>query len=274
MTTALIKYYLEDHPKEAAPIIDNANQDVMLRFLQALDTGIRANLLGQLLPNTVRHYLLAEDPQIAAQTLAILRASTIAHILQGLSVAERAPILDSWTDEKRESVRHQLRYPRDSVGAILITPTPACRENSTVRQAKRLVRRLSSPSSVLAVLDEDMYPVGLLDFSQLLRLREREIIGHHMRRIPRPFKTRVEISVAAQHSAWMGEDFLPAVGSDEKFAGLISKSQLLHYLEAQRPAAETEDELLITVMNLAELFLKPAAEFMATAMAGTRGERR
>jgi Mg/Co/Ni transporter MgtE len=269
MSSPLIEYYLRHHPREAVSVIEQGGIQPAVDFLGSLEPQVRAQLLSCLLPTIARAYLLGARVEDAAAALDTLRASIIVSLLQSLRHSERAPILDRIVEEKREAVYHQLRYPSDSVGAIISVQTAACRSTSTVQQAKRIVRRLSSADTPLVVVvDQAMQPLGALDFGQLLRLREREIVADHMKPFAQRFSVRSAMSVVAEHSAWQFADYLPAVEHDESFVGIVSKSRLFNYLAGERSDTASADEMMQTLIALGELFWMPAADFIARATTG------
>ncbi len=271
MTSALIDRYLDSYPKEAATVIAAEAPANAAHFITQLDTARRANILMHVLPLVAQAYLIHDTPARVGDALNLLRPMDIARLLQNLTAAERAPLLACLSPEKRASVRHQLRYPRGSVGSILIVPAPAARESATVKQAKGLVRRLASSEAViLTVLDQDMRPVGQLDFGQLLRLRGREPIAVHMQRVPHRFHARADLHTVASHEAWAAADYLPAVGPEEVFVGLISKARLFNELADPRAAVREDGRMLAAALEFADMMWNPAAEWLSRVTASGR----
>ncbi len=266
MASEIARYYLTQHPRDSMRVLEAARITDLKRFIGELPREVQAVTLSHVLPQTAASYLGGLDPRLAAEIVEPLRAVDAAHVLGVLTQTKRRPILDALPEEKRTTVRHLLRYPDDSVGALMLTRSLVCRADATVRRTKQLVRRYAQTELPLViVLDDAMHPIGQIALSRLLNIREREQVKDHMRAIAARLPAYAAISTVLTAPAWNNEDHLPVVDATGRYVGLLPKARLhRHALAAEVDAADSDD-FHNTVIALADMIWGPAAEMLARA---------
>lgn len=266
-------FYLRHHVLDAARVLELAKTNELAEFIDGLAHEDRELLLTHLLAETAAAYLARIDPEAAAEVVEGLRSSVAARILGALPQASRRPLMAALSIEKQTNIRHLLRYPDDSVGSLMLSDTLACRVDSTVRRAKRLVRRFSQVElPLMVVVDDLMKPVGLISVSKLLRVREREFVKDHMRFVPSRLRAHAEVRTVLTMPVWDTEDYLPVVESDDHYVGLLPKARLHRYALAAPAAAMQSDDITTTMLNLADMLWSPAAEVLARVSTAKEAE--
>jgi len=273
MTRETVAYYLRNHPRDVARVLESARGEDLKEFINSLGDDDQAQLFSYLLPQTAAIYLAGIGAEPAASIVARLRSASAAQVLGAMSQAKRRPILDVLPLEKRTNIVHLLRYPDDAVGSLMLTNTLACRQDATVRRAKQLVRRFAETElPIMVVVDDVMKPVGLIAVSRLLSVREREFVQDHMRFVPGRLRARAEIRTVLTLPTWNSEDYLPVVETDERYVGLLPKARLHGHALATSHAAATTGDLASTVIDVADLIWTPVAEMLARASTDTAGD--
>tara|TARA_R110002073_G_scaffold267842_3_gene431095 strand:+ start:1422 stop:2249 length:828 start_codon:yes stop_codon:yes gene_type:complete len=268
-------HYLKHHPRDALRVLEAARAEELHAFIDSLGSETKANVLGYLLPHTAAGYIARVGADRAAEVVSQLRSATAARVLAAVTQGLRRDILEQLPLEKRTNIRHLLRYPDDSVGALMLTSTLACRVDANVRRAKQLVRRFSQVElPMMVVVDDDMRPVGLVSVSNLLRARERDPIDTHMRFVPARLRAHAEVRTVLALPVWDTEDYVPVVETDERYVGLLPKASLHGHALATRGTAENSEDFATTVLDVADLFWRPAAETLARAASTNSGEHK
>lgn len=266
-------HYLKHHPRDSIRVLETARAEELHAFIDSLGSEVKANVLGHLLPQTAAGYLTRAGAERSAEVVGQLRSATAARVLAAVSQNQRREILEHLPLEKKTNIRHLLRYPDDSVGALMLTTTLACRVDANVRRAKQLVRRFTHVElPMMVVVDDDMRPVGLVSISNLLRAREREPIDAHMRFIPARLRAHAEVRTVLSLPVWDTEEYVPVVETDERYVGLLPKASLHNHALAARGTTEKSDDLATTLLDVADLFWRPAAETLARAATIDSGE--
>lgn len=267
-------HYLKHHPRDAMRVLEAARAKELHAFIDTLGTEAKANVLAHLLPQTAAGYITGVGAERAAEVVSQLRSATAARVLAAVTQGRRREILEQLPLEKRTNIRHLLRYPDDSVGSLMLTTTLACRVDATVRRAKQLVRRFAQVElPMMVVVDDDMRPVGLVAVSKLLRAREREPVDMHMRFVPARLRAHAEVRTVLTLPVWDSEDYVPVVETDDRYVGLLAKASLHGPALATRGATEKSGDFSTAVLDVADLFWRPAAETLARAAATNPGEQ-
>ncbi len=267
------RYYVTHHPRDSARILEAARSADLKAFLDVLPLEEKAIVLGNLIAPTAASYLADLPSEPAAAIVDRMRSTTAAQILAVMTQAKRHPILDALRVEMQSTIRHLLRYPDDSVGALMLPKTLMCRVDATVRRAKQLVRRLADVDlPMMVVVDDTMRPEGLIAVGKLLTIRERELIKDHMRSIPVRLRAHADVHTVLHLPAWQGEDYLPVVEIGGRYVGMLPKARLHPYALAARGSGHDDDILTETVLNMADMVWGPAAEALARLAADQRGD--
>ena len=264
MDNEIVAYYLAQHPRDSTRILESASPADLRAFIDALPLDERAQVVGNLVATTAATYLDRLAPEDAAKILERLRGTVSAQILGMLPQSLRQPVLDALPVTTQSTVRHLLRYPDDSVGALMVTKTLMCRMDANVRRAKQIVRRLADIDvPIMVVVDDEMKPAGLITVGKLLAIREREPIKDHMHSIHSRLRAYADVRTVLHLSAWQTEDYLPVVEAADRYVGLLPKARLHAYALATRGSARDDDDLTRAALDVADMVWGPAAEMLA-----------
>ena len=256
--------YLARHPREAAPILEQADREALHGLLGTLDVELQVKLLAALLPTTVAAYASARNPSDAAGLLARMRTDDAAQVLANMPLRPRAALLEALPAGPRARLQALLRYPNDAVGALMMTPAPACRKDATVRDAKRIVRRIAdSETPALVVVDDNSRPVGLITIATLMRVAEKTAVTNHMRDVDAVIRVNDLTVDVAQMSFWRTGEYGVVVHSDGRFAGLLPKSRM-YEADSKVPMKDAETPRITKiVLDIVDLLWTIGATILA-----------
>ncbi|MGR8947186.1 MAG: magnesium transporter MgtE N-terminal domain-containing protein [Gammaproteobacteria bacterium] len=262
----IAEYYIRNFPRDAVKILESARPKELKELIDGLERETCLVIFDFLLPQTTATYLASLSDEKAVEIIQSLKSSTAAQILGVIGREKRQEILTALPNEKSANIRHLLRYPDDSVGSVMHFKTLACRMDSTMRHAKRFVRRLHDVElPVMVVVDELMMPKGLISISKLLIEREREYVRDHMRNVPARFRASAPLRSVLSAPAWESEDYLPVIESDGRYVGLLSKAKLYSYSITSKGAQVRTPDFSTIALNVANLIWQPSAEALVNA---------
>lgn len=273
MTSPLVDHYVTEDPEKAARVLEQTDAKIVCSMLEDMDDDLAARLLDHLLPTLAASCLSQLSTEKAAAMLTRLPNVSAKRLLARLDSRTQFELLKTLPEGHRQLLRHTLRYPEDSVGAVMLVDSPVCRGSSNVREVKRMIRRSASTGvPMVTVLDGNGRPIGSLAISELLRLREKEPISEYMRAVPARLRARAPLETILKRRAWQTEDYLPVIDTDDKFVGLLAKTAVYQHVLNRDLSGRRQGELTATVVALAELLWAPGVALLVNASTRRSGE--
>ena len=145
-------------------------------------------------------------------------------------------ILQHSDPEMRKSINEILKYPEDSAGSIMTTEFVDLKENFTVADALKHIRRTAPDKetiNVCYVTDAARHLMGLLSIRTLLLAEEDDLIGDIMERNFVSLQTLDDQETAAQ--ALSKYDFLalPVVDKEGRLVGIVTVDDAIDVIEEE-----------------------------------------
>ena len=224
--------------------------------MEAADIGALASDMEEKLPLLFR--LLPKE--LAAEVFVELESDEQELLIKGFSNAELKEVLDElYLDdtvdiveempanvvkrilqhsdpEMRKSINEILKYPEDSAGSIMTTEFVDLKENLTVEDALKHIRRTAQDKetiNVCYVTDAGRHLIGLLSIRTLLLAEEDDLIGDIMERNFVSLQTLDDQETAAQ--ALSKYDFLalPVVDTEGRLVGIVTVDDAIDVIEEE-----------------------------------------
>ena len=165
-------------------------------------------------------------------------------------------ILKHSDPEMRKSINEILKYPDDSTGSVMTTEFVDLKENMTVEDAFKRIRRTGPDKETINlcyVIDEGRHLIGLLSIRTLLLSDEDDIIGDIMERNVISVQTLDDQETTAR--ALSKYDFLalPVVDTENRLVGIVTVDDAMDVIEEET----TEDiELMAAMLPSDKPYLK------------------
>ena len=145
-------------------------------------------------------------------------------------------ILKHTDPETRKSINEILKYPEDSAGSIMTTEYVDLKENMTVEDALKRIRRTAPDKetiNVCYVTDDRRHLIGYLSIRRLLLAEEDDIIGEIMERSLIAVQTLDDQETTAQ--ALSKYDFLalPVVDKENRLVGIVTVDDAMDVIEEE-----------------------------------------
>lgn len=271
--------------------------DTLRRFTRRGSRAGIVKLLGKIRPEDVAilmrgltpaerhdvfHILIDEYPDAAGDVLTELEAPPRNDLLEKLSTAEIASILelmevddavfivDSMPEEQRQrvldvvdlrrldEVQSHLTYPDDSAGRIMTTELFSLPASSTVEEAIRAVRQAQDVEMIfyLYVVDDDGRLVGVTSLRQLLLHKPEKTLGEIAQGDAIAVSTETDQEEVAQLTARYDLLAIPVVDAEEKLLGIVTVDDIVDIVKEEatedfyKMAGTSEDELIYQERSL------------------------
>jgi len=145
-------------------------------------------------------------------------------------------ILKHTDPETRKSINEILKYPEDSTGSIMTTEFVDLKENMTVAEALKRIRRTAPDKetiNVCYVIDKNRHLIGFLSIRALLLAEEDDVIGEIMDRNFIAVQTLDDQETTAQ--ALSKYDFLalPVVDTENRLVGIVTVDDAMDVIEEE-----------------------------------------
>ena len=145
-------------------------------------------------------------------------------------------ILKHSDPETRKSINEILKYPEDSTGSIMTTEFVDLKENMTVEDALKRIRRTAPDKetiNICYVIDKNRHLIGLLSIRTLLLAEEDDVIGDIMEQNFIAVQTLDDQESTAQ--ALSKYDFLalPVVDTENRLVGIVTVDDAMDVIEEE-----------------------------------------
>ena len=143
-------------------------------------------------------------------------------------------ILKHSDPEIRKSINDILKYPDDSAGSIMTTEFVDLKEDMTVADALKRIRRTGPDKetiNICYVIDKDRHLIGLLSIRTLLLAEEDDIIGDIMERNFISVRTLDDQEYVARSLSKYDFLALPVVDTEERLVGIVTVDDAMDVLQ-------------------------------------------
>jgi CBS domain-containing protein/sporulation protein YlmC with PRC-barrel domain len=144
------------HPSDLADIIEDLDKGTRTVIFAALDEEQAADVLEELEPEAQVHIVESLPKEKVADVLEKMPADEVADILDELRDDKAEELLNEMEKESSEEVRELLEYPDKVVGSIMTTDFMTFRENMTVDETLKALRKEKpEPSYIYSIFVVD-----------------------------------------------------------------------------------------------------------------------
>jgi len=254
--------FIEDHPEEAAQVLEQLSFADAAALLAELDAEQGARVVARLSAALAVDCLRSLPDRLVAAVLAELPIDLGARILMRAGGETRESWLAGLTPERAEFLRRKLRYPPGTAGALVDPLVLALPEDLSVGEAQKQLRRSAERAYYyLYVVDRDQRLVGALDIRELMLAEAKDTLGAVMHRDVERVSAHADLAGVMAHPAWRDLDALPVVDAGGVFFGII-RHRMLRQITG--PAGDQEGQPVVrTLVSLGELYWNGMSAFLA-----------
>lgn len=229
--------FLELHPYDQARIFEEQEKDIRLLIYSYLAPMEMAEVMEQVDSDRVTEIIVEMLPEFAAKVLEEMAIDDAVDILNDLDDKNMvASFLTIMKKDASEEIKKLLHYEEKTAGSIMTTEYVVIRENMTVKEAMKHLRKEAPGAETiyyLYVVDVDRKLVGVISLRDLI-IAEGDFL------IKEVMSERV-VSVPAgedqEEVAQMMRDYdflaLPVVDFQEHLLGIITVDDIMDVMEEE-----------------------------------------
>lgn len=254
--------FAEDHPGEAAAVLEAASFTEAAGLLAELQPALAAQVLARISPSLAVDCLRAMPSQQVAGVLGALPLDLTARLLRRATDDVRDGWLAALPAELAEALRRKLRFPPRTAGALADPLVLALPADMNVTEAQKQLRR--SPERAyyyIYMVDREHRLVGALDVRELMLASGKEPLSAVMHGDPVCVSAHSDQATIMAHQGWRELDALPVVDAAGVFIGIIR-----HRTMRQLAGAGGQMQVapvVSTLVNLGELYWAGLSAFLS-----------
>lgn len=249
----LLLRFVENHPADAARILEGFQAPEATELLEALPSQSAAPILELMSPAAGVECLAEMGGEKAAAILSRMELDSAAGFLRRMEPELRTALLETAPVDFATPLRLLLRYPVGTAGSFMDPRALAAARDVTISDALDLLKRSPRQSlHYLYVIDRKGRLVGVTDVRELLGMPPEVKLEDRMKTNVSRLPGRADRSVILAHPGWSQFHALPVVDEEGRFLGAI-RYETLRRLETEAEARGSETPVSVAV-SLGELF--------------------
>lgn len=265
MLNSLSLRYLERHPDNAARDIERLNSDDQASLIGNIPASIAANILTNITPVHGVQLLSLLEIATSISILELMPANIAATITRRLPARLCAALLKQAADEEQlESVRLLVKFPANTVGAIMDPQILVLQKSLNIDEVKRVLQcHEKELPHEFYVVDERYKLRGYVAACDLLLKDQLENISALLKPCAHSIFSRLRIESAVENPGWLENTQLPVVDNEGVLLGELDKHVLqtaLTQIELRGTDSDPSRDILV---GLAETFLNSFSEIMS-----------
>jgi len=225
-------------PLEAADIAglcDDLDEEVPILF-RLLPKELAAEVFVELESDAQEMLILSFSNAELKEVLDELYLDDTVDIIEEMPANVVTRILKHSDPETRKRINEILKYPEDSTGSIMTTEFVDLKENMTVADALKRIRRTAPDKetiNICYVIDANRHLIGFLSLRTLLLAEEDDVIGDIMEQNFIAVQTLDDQETTAQ--ALSKYDFLalPVVDTENRLVGIVTVDDAMDVIEEE-----------------------------------------
>jgi len=218
------------HPADLADILEELNTDERVAIFDTLDTETAADTLEEAEPRVQRDLVASLRHERIAELLQTMTPAQIADLLEILPRIDAEALRKTLPAETASKVNDLLQVHEVKLGSMATTNFLALPADAFVRTAFTRFRNKKARFDVIMyvyVTGEDGTLKGVVDIRELIRSKSEERLGSIMTEQVVTLSPDDTLSDAASEFSKYGFRSLPLVDKDRKLLGVVSYKDLL-----------------------------------------------
>jgi magnesium transporter len=249
----LVLRFAENHPAEAARVLERFRPEEGARMLESLPPSTSARLLELMGPVSATECLASMAAVKAGAALSHSELDSAASLARRLDPEIRTAVLEAAPADFVSSLRLLLSYPEGTAGALMDPRALAIPRDLTVSDSLEQVRRSHRQAlHYLYVIDRAGKLVGVADVRELLVAPPHATVEDEMRTNVTRVPAGADRSRILAHPGWSQFHALPVVDEEGRLLGAL-RYETLKRLESETALVGSEAPLSMAV-SLGELY--------------------
>ncbi len=263
-TNSLSDYFLENHPENAARLLEKYEPSVLAEYLNSVTSESAANIFRQITPSIAADCLVNLDIDKTTAILEHFSIERTALLLMRMSLTDRIRIIRKLSPLTSNMVRLVLRYPQGTVGRAMNPNVFAINRYRCVSEVINSIQAsYDQVRSKVYIIDDKNRLVGMVFIRDLLISEPDKPLEEIMREPEATIFARASLASVKNHPLWNDRDNLPVVDQSNKFIGILKRGVMLDALKRDQNDVQHGESIVDTAMSVVELFWDACANLIA-----------
>lgn len=247
---------VELNEADIAVIMEEMEEREMLKIFRILPKDLAADVFSYMEVENQQYIITSLSERDAANIIDNLMADDATDLLEEMPASVVKKLLSLASPETRRDINLLLRYPEDSAGSIMTVEYIDLKENLTVGDAIKRIRRVGLDSETVNncyVLDSRRKLIGTVTLRGLLLSGEDELIGDIMNENVISIDTMMDQEEAARQFQKYDFTAMPVVDQENRLVGIITVDDIVDILTQEA----TEDiEMMAAILPTDKSYMK------------------
>ena len=218
-------HYIESHPADAASSLEAINLEDMCEFIETLSVKHAALVIQHLTPIS------------GSSALARLPLDSIIPILTRLPANQATSLIRRIPSEKKKDIttlpglpgfiKRSLRYPEDTVGAIMDTDAVVLPARFTVREARKHMKKHTARIyNRIFITDDQQVLRGFVELKEIMFASYKTALTQMARRPNIKLSVRDRLEAVAAETASQQTEVFPVIDHANHLMGVVTSRDL------------------------------------------------
>ena len=250
----ILEKFINDHPADAARILERSNIKEILVFLKDISLELAVRLYNHLDRETAAQCLEELDHKKSAAIVEKLDPFFASIFLKRVNKEKQQAILNVASANTPVILGRMLDYPEDSAGALADPLVFTLTEDCTVKEALARVRKHPETSIFyLYIVNRSQRLVGVINMRELMLARSGDQISVVMQSNVVRLSARLLFQDILNHAGWQDFHALPVVDDKDMLLGVI-RYKTLRRIERESKKERVPRQNVAASNALGELF--------------------
>ena len=234
--TRLRQELSEVNDADIAVFLENLEEEDMLKVFRILPKSIAADVFSYLHLEGQQMIITSLSEKEAANIINNLMADDATDLLEEMPANIVKQLLANASTDTRRDINHLLRYPEDSAGSIMTVEFLDLKENSTVEDAIKKIRKVGLDSetiNICYVLDSKRTLVGTVALRYLLLSEPDAVIGNIMHENVISLHTLMDQEEVARQFQKYDFTSMPVVDNENRLVGIITVDDVVDIIQEE-----------------------------------------
>ncbi len=254
--TVLRQNLVELNEADIAAVMDELEEKEMMKIFRILPKDLAAEVFSYMEVENQQFIITSLSEREAARIIDNLMADDATDLLEEMPASVVKKLLSLASPETRRDINLLLRYPEDSAGSIMTVEYVDLKENLTVADAIKRIRRVGLDSETVNncyVLDSRRKLIGTVTLRGLLLSGEDDLIGDIMNENVISINTMMDQEEAARQFQKYDFTAMPVVDQENRLVGIITVDDIVDILTQEA----TEDiEMMAAILPTDKSYMK------------------
>lgn len=254
---ALSRQFIEEHPRDAARVFEQFDNESSVDYLNTLSAETVAGLFQHLSPSVVSACLALMDAGDSARILRELGIERASIYLRRMKKRLRNPVLEHMPAYYASMLRLVLRYPNGTVGQLMDPDVITVNQQTRVKTAIDFIRDNSDRlENEIYVVNEQQRLQGVVDIKDLITAVQDEAVMNIMQRPRYSIPARSRLHNIGSITGNNYRDVYPVVDHNNHFIGILRHEILTEAYGGKGPGRSDDADLAAGLLVMADLFWK------------------